>query len=95
MAKNKILVASQKDKEEKLQMTFKAQIAKERKTADMAVTKMKGVQKLEADLNKKQILINQLRGRILEMEREEMHKGKILLQKRRQIEDEKTVLIKK
>ena len=29
------------------------------------------------------------------MERDEMHHGKILLMKRRQIEDEKTVLIKK
>ena len=50
---------------------------------------------MEQELNKKQILINQLRGKILEMEREEMHKSKILLMKRKQIEDEKTVLIKK
>ena len=77
------MVASQKEKEEKMQSTFKAQIAKERKTADVAVNKMKGVQKLEQDVNKKQILINQLRAKILEMEREEMHKSKILLMKRR------------
>lgn len=83
IARNKILVASQKEKEEKMQSTFKAQIAKERKTADVAVNKMKGVQKLEQDVNKKQILINQLRAKILEMEREEMHKSKILLMKRR------------
>ena len=43
VAKNKILVASQREKEVKMQQTFKAQIAKERKTADMAVNKMKGV----------------------------------------------------
>ena len=83
IVRNKILVASQKEKEEKMQSTFKAQIAKERKTADVAVNKMKGVQKLEQDVNKKQILINQLRAKILEMEREEMHKSKILLMKRR------------
>ncbi len=66
-----------------MQTTFKAQIAKERKTADMAVNKIKGVQKLEKELNKKQILINALRAKILEMEREETHKSKILLMKRR------------
>lgn len=95
VARNKILMAAHKEKEEKLQQTFKAQIAKERKTADIAVKKVKGVEKLEADLNKKQILINQLKAKILEMEGEEKHKSKILLMKRRQIEDEKTVLIKK
>lgn len=47
IARNKILIASQKEKEEKTQQTFKAQITKERKTADMAVNKLKGVQKLE------------------------------------------------
>ena len=56
---------------------------------------MKSVQKLEQDLNKKQITINELRAKIIEMEREEMHSQKILLMKRRQIEYEKTVLIKK
>ena len=61
----------------------------------MAVNKLKGVQKLEQDVNKKQIMINQLKAKILELERDEMHKSKILLMKRRQIEDEKTVLIKK
>ena len=95
VALNKIMVASQKEKEEKLQQTYKAQIAKERKTADVAVKKVKGVQKLERELNNKQILINQLKAKILDMERDEQHKSKILLMKRRQIEDEKTVLIKK
>jgi len=61
----------------------------------VAVNKLKGVQKLEQDVNKKQIMINQLKAKILELERDEMHKSKILLMKRRQIEDEKTVLIKK
>ena len=56
---------------------------------------MKNVQKLEEELNKKQITINELRSKIIWMEREEMHSQKILLMKRRQIEDEKTVLIKK
>ena len=78
-----------------MQQTYKAQIIKERKAADTAVKKVKGVQKLEQELNKKQIIINQLRAKILEQEREEQHKSKILLMKRRQIEDEKTVLIKK
>lgn len=59
------------------------------------MSRLKGVQKLEQEMNKKQILINQLRAKILEMEKEEQHKSKILLMKRRQIEDEKTVLIKK
>ena len=95
VTRNKIIVAQQKEKEEKMQQTYKAQIVKERKTADNAVKKMKGVQKLEQELNKKQIIINQLRAKILEMERDEQHKSKILLMKRRQIEDEKTVLIKK
>lgn len=78
-----------------MQQTFKAQIAKERKTADVAVAKLRNVHKLEADANKKQTLINQLKAKILEMERDERHKSRILLMKRRQIEDEKTVLIKK
>ena len=95
VARNKILLASHKEKEEKMQQTFKAQIAKERNTADHAVKKLKGVQKLEQELNKKQIMINQLKAKILELERNENHKSKILLMKRRQIEDEKTVLIKK
>ena len=50
---------------------------------------------MESELNKKQIVINQMRAKILELEREKMHNEKILLMKRRQIEDEKTVLIKK
>lgn len=58
VAKNKVTIASQKEKEEKMQQTYKAQIVKERKTADTAVKKMKGVQKLEQELNKKQIIIN-------------------------------------
>ncbi len=41
-----------------MQVNYKAQIAKERRTADQAVNKLKGVQKLEQELNKKQILIN-------------------------------------
>lgn len=88
-------MASQREKEVAIVTSHKAQIAKERKTADQAVAKLKGVQKLEQELNKKQILINSLRAKILDMEREEMHKNKILLMKRRQIEDEKSVLIKK
>ena len=49
-----------------MQKTYKAQIIKERKAADTAVKKVKGVQKLEQELNKKQIIINQLRAKILE-----------------------------
>ena len=64
-------------------LTHKAQIAKERKTADAAVKKVQAVQKLEHELNKKQILINQLKAKVLEMERDELHKSKILLMKRR------------
>lgn len=48
-----ILLQSQKVKEEKMQQTFKAQIAKERKTADVAVKKLKSFEKLEEELNKK------------------------------------------
>ena len=83
MSRNKIIVQSQKEKEEKMSLNYKAQIAKERRTADSAVAKLKTVQKLEQELNKKQILINQLRGKILELERDEMHKSKILLMKRK------------
>lgn len=43
VTRSKAVVATQKEKEEKMQTTFKAQIAKERKTADMAVNKIKGV----------------------------------------------------
>ena len=63
--------------------THKAQIAKERKTADTAVKRVQAVQKLEQDLNRKQILINELKAKILEMERDELHKSKVLLMKRR------------
>ena len=45
--------------------------------------KVQAVQKLEHELNKKQILINQLKAKVLEMERDELHKSKILLMKRR------------
>lgn len=53
------------------------------------------MEKLEAELNKKQIQINDLKSKILEMESDEKHRRKLLIMKRRQIEDEKTVLIKK
>lgn len=74
VAKNKILIAAHKEKEDKLQQTYKAQIVKERKTADMAVAKLRNVQKLEQEQNKKQILINQLKAKILQMERDEKHR---------------------
>ena len=41
------------------------------------------MQKLEQDLNRKQILINELKAKILEMERDELHTSKVLLMKRR------------
>lgn len=66
-----------------MQSTFKAQIAKERKTADVANAKLRNVHKLEADANKKQVTINQLRAKILEMERDERHNNRILLMKRK------------
>ena len=53
VSKNMILLQSQKVKEEKMQQTFKAQIAKERKTADVAVKKLKSFEKLEEELNTK------------------------------------------
>ena len=40
-------------------------------------------------------IFNQLKAKIAEMEKDELHKSKVLLMKRRQIEDEKALLIKK
>ena len=59
------------------------------------MSKLKGVEKLETEISRKIQLVNQLKAKIAEMEKDELHKSKVLLMKRRQIEDEKALLIKK
>ena len=61
----------------------------------MALHKLRNLEKCEKELNKKQIMINQLRGKIQNLEQEAYHSSKVLHLKRMQIEQEKTDLIYK
>lgn len=63
--------------------SHRVQLMRERKAADNASRKLMSQAKLESELNKKQITINQLKAQIKQLEMDDMHSQKILLMKRK------------
>ena len=61
-------IDDQRRNAENLTANHKRQIERERKAADTAHSKLRGHEKCEKEINKKQIIINQLKGKISDLE---------------------------
>ena len=95
LANTKQQLHKQKKNETLANQAHIRQIERERKAADLALHKLRNHEKGEKEMNKKQIMINQLRAKIQNLEQEAYHNQKVLRLKRAQIEQEKTELIYK